>query len=205
MFKVKNDKLKIETFQLVYYKYDIILLIKKQVNYMHKIVSDTKVSFYDESENEIMYIDYSTDECIWYFKNSDEILITENEELFEPLKNIVLQQYEFGNEEVLKSFKNNNKIVWYSDCYYNLDNEWSRNSVSYVLIEYIDGIFKLKCTKPLDNIIDRKEKTHVITFSPLGNGKYTKNIDSGLTFQDDFIKMIYQELLKKGKVKELRR
>ena len=172
---------------------------------MHKVVNETKISFYDDSNNEFMYIDYSTDECIWYFDNSNVITITKDMNLFELLKSIMSQQYKFNEAEILKSYKSNNKLIWYCDCHFNPDDEWSRNSVSYLTIEYIDGVFKLKCTKPLDNIIDRKEKSHVIAFSPLGNGKYTKNIESGLTFQDDFVIMVYQELLKREKVKELRR
>ena len=49
----------------------------------------------------------------------------------------------------------------------------------------------------------RKNKTHLIAFSPLGNGKYAKNIKSGLTLQDDFVMMIYRELIKKDKTREL--
>ena len=171
---------------------------------MRKIINESRIEFWNEETNEmIMYIDYPTDECIWYFNNSEVITITKDMELFELLKSIISQQYEFNEDEILKSYKNDNKLIWYSDCYYNHDDEWSRNSVSYLKIEYIDGVFKLKCTKPLDNIIDRKEKSHVIAFSPLGNGKYTKNIESGLTLQDDFVIMVYQELLKREKVKEL--
>ena len=170
---------------------------------MDLVVNKTKISFYDNDNNEIMSVDYPTDECIWYFGNSDVITITKNMDLFGPLKNIMSQQYEFYNDEVLKSYKDNNSLVWYSDCYYNPDDEWSRNSVSYLTIDYVDGVFKLKCTKPLDEMIDRKVKTHIIGFSPLGNGKQAINIKTGLTLQDDFVLMIYQELLKKGKVKEL--
>lgn len=172
---------------------------------MYKVVNGTKISFYNNSNNEIMYIDYPTDECIWYFYNSQLITITKDMELFELLKSIMSQQYKFSDDEILKSYKSNNKLIWYSDCYYNSDDEWSKNSVSYLTIEYVDDTFKLKCTKPLDNMIDRNDKSHVITFSPLGNGKYTKNIESGLTLQDDFVIMVYQELLKKEKVKELHR
>lgn len=173
---------------------------------MRKIINGSRIEFINEDTNEtVMYIDYPTDECIWYFNNSELITITKDMDLFELLKNIISQQYNFNEDEILKSYKANNKLVWYSDCYYNPDDEWSRNSVSYITIEYIDGVFKLKCTKPLDNMIDRKEKSHVIAFSPLGNGKYTKNIESGLTLQDDFVIMVYQELLKREKVKELRR
>ena len=173
---------------------------------MRKIINGSRIEFINVDTNEmVMYIDYPTDECIWYFNNSELITITKDMDLFELLKNIISQQYKFNEDEILKSYKSDDKLIWYSDCYFNPDDEWSRNSVSYLTIEYIDGVFKLKCTKPLDNIIDRKEKSHVIAFSPLGNGKYTKNIESGLTFQDDFVIMVYQELLKRKKVKELRR
>ena len=173
---------------------------------MRKIINGSRIEFINVDTNEmVMYIDYPTDECIWYFNNSELITITKDMDLFELLKNIISQQYKFNEDEILKSYKSDNKLIWYSDCYFNPDDEWSRNSVSCLTIEYIDGVFKLKCTKPLDNMIDRKEKSHVIAFSPLGNGKYTKNIESGLTLQDDFVIMVYQKLLKREKVKELRR
>ena len=172
---------------------------------MHKVVNETKVSFFDNGDNEIMFIDYPADECIWYFNNSEVITITEDMELFELLKALMSQQYEFDKNEILHSYKNNNKLVWYSDCYYNPDDEWSINSVSYLTIEFIDGIYKLKCTKPLDEIIDRKNKSHVIGFSPAGNGKHTRNIKTGLTLQDDFVINVYHELMRKEKVRELQK
>ena len=170
---------------------------------MHKKVNETKISFFVNNDDEIMYIDYSTDECIWYFSSSDVVTITKDMDLFELLKDLMSQQYEFDNNEVLTSYKDNNKLVWYSDCYYNPDDEWSINSVSYLTIDYEDGVFRIKCIKPLDEIIDRKNKSHVIGFSPLGNGRYAKNIETGLTLQDDFIKQVYQKLLKKEKERRL--
>ncbi len=173
---------------------------------MRIIINGSRIEFINVDTNEmVMYIDYPTDECIWYFNNSELITITKDMDLFELLKNIISQQYKFNEDEILKSYKSDNKLIWYSDCYFNPDDEWSRNSVSYLTIEYIDGVFKLKCTKPLDEIIDRKDKSHVIAFSPLGNGKYAKNITTGMTLQDDFVIMVYQELLKRDNVKELHR
>ena len=173
---------------------------------MKKTINGSRIEFWNEDTNEIvMYIDYHTDECIWYFSDSNEIVITNDIELFYPLKQLMSQQYIFNEDEVLKSYKKNNKLVWYSDCYYNPNDEWSKNSVSYLTIEYIDGIFKIKCLKPLDEVIDRKDKSHVVAFSPLGNGKYTKNVKSGMTLQDDFVIGVYQELFKKEKAKELHR
>lgn len=101
---------------------------------MHKVINGTKISFLDNSDNEIMYIDYPTDECIWYFSSSDVVTITKDMDLFELLKKLMSQQYEFDNNEVLKSYKDDNVLVWYSDCYYNPDDEWSINSVSYLTI-----------------------------------------------------------------------
>ena len=49
-------------------------------------------------------------------------------------------------------------------------------------------------------MIDRPYKTYGICFSPAGNGKYSKNLATGLTLQDDFVSHIYQPLLNKNKV-----
>ena len=170
---------------------------------MYKVIDKTLISFFDEDDKEIMYIDYSTDECVWYFNNSDEIVITQEMDLFEPLKKFISQNYVFSDNEILQSSKYDNKLVWYSDCYYNPTDEWSRNSVSYLTIDYENDIIKLKCTKLMDKLIDRKNKSHLIVFSPLGNGKFARNIRSGLTLQDEFVLMVYQELLKKEKIKKL--
>lgn len=171
---------------------------------MKKIINNSRISFYDDNDNEIMYIDYSIDELVWYFNSNDVVIITEDMELFKMLKVIMNQQYIFSNEEILKSYKNDNKLVWYSDCYYNPNDEWSIKSVSCLNIEYNNNSFKLWCRKPLDEIIDRRQKFHCICFSPLGNGKYAKNNLTGLTLQDDFVTMVYQQLLKKDKIKNLR-
>lgn len=170
---------------------------------MKKIINGSRINFCDNNNNEIMYIDYSTDECIWCFNDNNVINISEDMELFECLMYLMNQQYTFSNDKILRSFKKDNIIVWYSDCYYNPDDEWSIKSVSYLTIEYVNNVFKLCCVKPLDKIIDRKQKFHCICFSPCGNGKYVKNNSSGLTLQDDFVFGVYHKLLKQEKVKKL--
>ena len=171
---------------------------------MKKTISNNKISFCDDNGNEIMYMDYLSDECVWCFNSNDINTITEDMELFELLKLLMNQNYVFGNNEILESYKKDNKLVWYSDCYYNPDDEWGIKSVSYLNIEYINNSFKLWCVKPLDEIIDRKQTFHCICFSPMGNGKYNRNIVTGLTLQDDFITMVYHTLIKKEKVKKLK-
>jgi hypothetical protein len=115
-------------------------------------------------------------------------------DLYEPIKSIMAAQYEFGND-FLKSSKDDNKLVWYSDCYYDPDNEWSSKTVSYLEIVNNGNTFTLKCTKPLDGIIPRNKTDHYIVFSPLGNGKHALNVNTGTNLQDDFVTNVYQKLL----------
>ena len=167
---------------------------------MQCLINGSRIEFWNEDANEmVMYIDYPTDECIWCFYSDDIITLTEDMEIFKSIKQLMLQQYVFNDDEILRSYKDDNKLVWYSDCYYNPDDEWSRNNVSFLIIIYENPVIKLKCINPLDKIMDRKNRSHVIAFSPLGNGKYTKNVRTGMTLQDDFVVCVYQELLKHNK------
>jgi hypothetical protein len=166
---------------------------------MKKIISDETIHFYDDENNEIMYIDHSTDECIWYFHSDSVINVTADMELYNLLRSFMTNYYDF-NDEILLNYKDSNKLIWYSDCYYNPDDKWSIASVSCLNIERNDFCFKIWCTKKIDEMIDRPHKTYGICFSPAGNGKYSKNLNTGLTLQDDFITHIYQPLLTKNKV-----
>lgn len=166
---------------------------------MKKIVSHKTIHFYDDENNEIMYIDHSTDECIWYFHSDNIINVTADMELYNLLYIFMNNYYDFG-DEILQNYKDSNKLIWHSDCYYNPDDKWSIASVSCLNIERNDNCFKIWCTKKLDEMIDRPYKTYAICFSPAGNGKYSKNLATGLTLQDDFVIYIYQPLLNKNKV-----
>lgn len=169
---------------------------------MKKIIRNKKISFYDDENQEIMYIDFSTDECIWYFFANGIIEITSEMELYDLLNNLMNNSYEFSNKGLpnyVSNYKDNDKLIWYSDCYYNPDDDLSVASISCLNIERKEKVFKIYCLKKIDEIIDRKNKTYAICFSPLGNGQYSKNLKTGLTFQDDFIISIYEPLLQKNK------
>ena len=166
---------------------------------MKKIVSHKTIHFYDDENNEIMYIDHSTDECIWYFHSDNIINVTADMELYNLLYIFMNNYYDFG-DDILQNYKDSNKLIWHSDCYYNPDDKWSIASVSCLNIERNSFGFKIWCTKKLDEMLDRPHKTYGICFSPAGNGKYSKNLNTGLTLQDDFVTCIYQPLLNKSKV-----
>ncbi|MDD2203227.1 MAG: hypothetical protein PHD78_02455 [Bacilli bacterium] len=170
---------------------------------MRKAIDNNRIVFLDENNQEIMYIDYSTDECIWYFPSNGEIVVTEEMDLFNLLNQFMKQKYLFYDNN-LGDYKDEKKLIWHSDCYYNPDDEWSKKSVSYLNIEKNSNYFRIWCIKPLDKIVNRPRKNHCIGFSPLGNGKMNKNIETCFTLQDDFVTMIYQNLkhskiLKKSK------
>lgn len=165
---------------------------------MKKVINDKTIHFYDEENNEIMYISHSTDDCIWYFFSEGIIDVTADMELYSLLYNFMNNYYVF-NDKVLLNYKDSDKLIWYSDCYYNPDDEWSIASVSCLNIERKDSHFKIWCTKKIDEMIHRAHKTHGVCFSPSGNGKYSKNLATGVTLQDDFISHIYQPLLDKNK------
>lgn len=166
---------------------------------MRKNIIDKTIYFYDDQDNEIMNIDFSFDDCTWYFKSNSIITITEDTELYSLLDNFMKNDYVFF-DEVFLNYKDNQKLIWYSDCYCNLDDEFSIANVSCLNIEKKDSCFNIWCTKKLDEIIDRNHKYYGIGFSPLGNGRYSKNVNTGFTLQDDFIMQIYQPLLNKNKV-----
>ncbi|MGM9877566.1 MAG: hypothetical protein ACI33S_02850 [Bacilli bacterium] len=83
---------------------------------MKKVISNKTIHFYDDKNNEIMYIDHSSDECIWYFYSDAVINVTEEMELYHLLDSFMNNYYDF-NDEILPNYKNSNKLIWHSDCY----------------------------------------------------------------------------------------
>lgn len=166
---------------------------------MRKVIKEKTVYFYDDNNEEIMYIDHSTDECIWFFNSEQKVSINEDSELYELLSDFMSGSYQFQNDE-LKNHKDDTTLTWYSDCYYNPDDEFSLASVSCLHIKMEEGTISIWPTKKLDEMIERKHKSYGICFSPAGNGKYSKNISTGSFLQDDFVTKVYQRLLERNKV-----
>ena len=166
---------------------------------MKKIICDKTICFFDNEDKEIMYLDYSCDECIFGINTSEKIIISKDMELYPLLEEFMKQDYVFGNEE-LQNQKRAKKLIWYSDCYYNPDDELSISSVSCLNIEQKEDYFEIWCTKKINEILKRKTNRYVVAFSPCGNGNYSKNKETGLTLQDDFVTMIYYNLMNKNKV-----
>ena len=131
---------------------------------MKKVVDNKTIYFYNDEDYEIMNMDHSIDECTWYFYSDDVILVTPDMELFDRLDVFMNQDYMFPNS-VLLNYKDKNRLVWYSDCYYNPDDEWSIESVSCLNIEKIDDynyiVSGLMTLNDVNNYLDIKLESEV--------------------------------------------
>ena len=167
-----------------------------------EITRDKSKIIYSIDEEVKMSMDFLSDEFTWLFNSSDVITITKDMRLYYYIEYIMDQDYTFSNANTLKDYKDKNKLIWYSDSYYRPEDIWSISSISYLTIEREKESFKIYPTKPLDKMIDRQAKYHLITFSPAGNGKYALNNNTGTTLQDDMVINVYQRMLEKQKIKE---
>lgn len=166
-------------------------------------INNYSICFYDENGNEVMTIDHSRDECVWLFYSDALINVKRDCELYNFLDKFMQQDYVFA-DSVLKYYKDKEKLIWPSDCYYDPNDEWSVDSVSCLNIEKKEDSFDIWCSKKTDKKTDRLDKTYCICFSPCGNGSFSKNLKTGSTLQDDFVVFIYNSLFYKNNVKSLR-
>lgn len=124
------------------------------------------------------------------------IVITKelDEYLYVNLKELLENNYFFSNNQL--SYQTDNKIVWFSDCYCNIEDSEESDKVSRLIIEYMDDQIQISYTNPFYEKYNRDRDT-IIAFSPAGNGFYSRNTKTGLTFQDDIVWAFYKTLIKK--------
>lgn len=135
------------------------------------------------------------EEFIIHFHTKNKVIITKelDECLYLNLKGLLENNYFFRHSEL--SYQIDNKIVWFSDCYCDIEDEEERSRVSRLIIENIDNQIQISYTNPFYEKynIDRDA---IIAFSPAGNGFYSRNEKTGLSFQDDIVWAFYKTLIK---------
>lgn len=147
-----------------------------------------------------------------YLYTKTPIVITKelDECLYLNLKSLLENNYVFNNEPL--SYQTDNKIVWFSDGYCDMEDEEETNRVSRLIIENIDNQIQLSYENPFYEKYNIK-RDGAIAFSPAGNGFYSRNINTGLSFQDDIFMAFYKTLIKdyirpkkkEKKIKHIRR
>lgn len=128
-----------------------------------------------------------TDKMITITRNIDEYL-------YMNLVQIMNNQYFFDNNGL--SYKNDEEIVWFSDQYCDIEDEKQTEMVNRLVIKRIDDKIQITCKNPYFNRENIKKPQNIIAFSSGGNGFYSRNIDSGLSFQTD-IKLAFNDILMK--------
>ena len=96
------------------------------------------------------------------------------------------------------SSKKDNQIIWFSDQYCDIENEKQRKMVNRLILKKINDEIVISFENPYFEEKGIKRKNNYIAFSPCGNGLFSKNINSGMSFQDDVV-LAFERTLKQEK------
>lgn len=143
----------------------------------------------------VLEMKYVADEFVWIF-NSKEMIIEKDSDFYDSISFIMDNNYIF--QENIPSFKNKDLLIWLSDQYCDIEDEDSISRVNRLIIERNDDKFILRVYNPFFEKYNINKSFYMISFSPLFNGFYSRNLDSGLTLQDDFC-LIYRSILNSNK------
>lgn len=156
--------------------------------------NDKIVELVDEEGNLLLEQQYHADEFIWVIRTKEPIILQRetNETFFDELNEIMNNDYTF--QSGVPSLKTQNKLVWFSDQYCDLEDEDSVKRINRLVIEKINDTFKISVSNPFLEELNIKKSIYIIAFSPLYNGYFTRNTKTNLTLQDDMA-TIYQKLL----------
>ena len=160
---------------------------------IERCLESKKICLLNDEDNIILETERIGAEFVIIFYTNKPVIITKelDKSLYQNLNNLFENEYIFYKN---LSYKNKNNISWISDQYYDEEDLEELEKVNRLVIEKSDEQIKLSvknifCQK--NNII---RKNFVIAFSPSGNGLYSKNIETGLSFQDDVIIAFYNTL-----------
>lgn len=134
-------------------------------------------------------------EFVIHFYTKNRVVITKelDECLYLNLKELLENTYFFRHSDL--SYQEDNKIVWFSDGYCDIEDEEERSRVSRLIIENVNNQIQLSYENPFYEKYNIN-RDGVIAFSPCGNGFYSRNEKTGLTFQDDVVRTFYKILIK---------
>lgn len=129
-----------------------------------------------------------------YLYTKNKVIITKelDEYSYFNLKWLIENNYIFGNNPL--SYQADNKIVWFSDGYCDIEDEEERSRISRLIIENVDNQIEISYSNPFYEKYNIN-RDGIVAFSPAGNGFNSRNEKTGLTFQDDIIMAFYKILI----------
>lgn len=157
-------------------------------------INDKIVELLNENDELVLEQQFHADEFIWVVRSKEPIILhrENNETFYDELSEIMNNDYTF--QSGVPSLKTQNKLVWFSDQYCDLEDEDSVKRINRLVIEKNDDTFKISVSNPFLEELNIKKSIYIIAFSPLYNGYFTRNTKTNLTLQDDMA-TIYQKIL----------
>ena len=157
-------------------------------------INDKIVELLNENDELVLEQQFHADEFIWVVRSKEPIILQRegNETFFDELNEIMNNDYIF--QKGVPSQKSENKLIWFSDQYCDLEDEDSVKRINRLVIEKLEETFRISVHNPFLEEMNIKKSIYIIAFSPLYNGYFTRNTKTNLTLQDDMA-VIYQKLL----------
>ena len=144
----------------------------------------------------LLELGFTFDEFTYVFYTNEPILINNelDSDFFKSLNEIFDNDYYFSHKY---SEKKDDTIVWLSDGYANIEDEFDCSLINRLIIKRIDDKIYLSVFNPYFVENNLEKDFNVISFSPAGNGFLSKNLKNGASFQDDIINAFWKTLFNK--------
>lgn len=141
----------------------------------------------DDNNVKILEAGYVGADFVILLYTQDSIVIDEevDKSFYMNFIQIMNNKYLFGNNGL--SYQRDNEIRWFSDQYCDIDNPVETDKIDRVIAKITADKILIHCDNPFCKKNSIEKKQYVISFSPNGNGFYSRNVDSGLSFQDDVV------------------
>lgn len=153
---------------------------------LERCLQKGKLYLLDDDGNTILETGIIGAEFVIAIYTDKPITITKelDKSLYENLNSLFENEYIFYRN---LSFKDKNTITWVSDQSYDIDDVEQIQKVNRLIFEKNGEQIKLSGKNIFCQNNNISSKSFVIAFSPAGNGLYSKNVESGLSFQDDVV------------------
>ena len=157
--------------------------------YLERDRKNSQLSLIDKDEV-VLSMRWFFDEFIWMINGPGIVEITRDvdEILFNNLCNLLNNEYKFYINNKLSN-QSGNRIQWFSDQAVDLEDELSTDRINRLTIERIEDRIIIAVFNPFFNKNGIVRRSYTVAFSPSGNGYLTKNVKSGMSFQDDIVSL----------------
>lgn len=154
-------------------------------------VQNKKVLIFKDNELFLAFY-YLAGEFVCDFCSNKPLVISkkENIDLYNKINSIMDNNYVFDD----KNIKTQDKLVWQSDQSKNKNTSSLKNKF---IIEKFGELYKISCSNQ-----QQSNYSKIIVFSINGNGRYSLNLETGSTFQDDMEMVFFQSFTTEYGIKE---